>query len=376
MTPDMDPFDTAEDAEAEILAGNEEEVHVDSHVSKCPTCGANLVYSPEKRKLECPFCGNAVDVDLTEYAEEIPFANILGGAADWGETRVFTCANCGARTIISDKEIAPVCPSCGTPGVIDESDITGLRPNAVLPFLIDKPTAAERFKAWVKRKFFAPGKYKKSARPEQIAGNYFPAFTFDSDTFTSYRGRLGKYYYVTVRRNGKTYRQQRVRYFDIGGTYSLFFNDVLVYANESRDEKHLAALLPFATDQAQKYNEDFIYGFGAAQYDKDGTVCWGEAQEKMRGAIRRAILSQYTYDVVASLDMNVSYGKVTYKYMLLPVYIGHSKYRDKLYNFFVNGQSGKVAGKTPVSPVKVTLVALLGAAVLAGLGVLIYFLTS
>ena len=60
--------------------------------------------------------------------------------------------------------------------------------------------------------------------------------------------------------------------------------------------------------------------------------------------------------------------------MLFRSYIGHSKYRKKLYNFFVNGQNGHVAGKVPVSPVKVSLVVLLGLAALAGLGVLAYFL--
>ena len=69
----------------------------------------------------------------------------------------------------------------------------------------------------------------------------------------------------------------------------------------------------------------------------------------------------------------MSFGRVTYKYMLLPVYIGHSKYRKKLYNFFVNGQNGNVAGKTPVSPVKVTALVLLGLLAVVGIGLLIYF---
>lgn len=371
---DTAPFEEIGSEEDEIFAGRAREVHVDANVSKCPTCGANLTYSPTLKKLHCEFCGNNVDVDLTDFAEEIPFSELTkGGARSWDETRVFACKNCGARTIISKKEIAPVCPYCGTPNVVEESDLAGLKPNAVLPFLIDAQTAAQKFKAWVRRKFFAPRKYKKSAKAEQIRGNYFPAFTFDSDTFSSYTGKLGKYYYVTVRRNGKTYRQRRVRYFTIQGTYTRFFNDVLVYANRSRDEKTMGKLLPFETDYAQKYSEDFIYGFGAAQYDKDGTECWGEAQTRMRSAVQKAILAQYDHDVVASFDLRMSFGKITYKYLLLPVYIGHSTHRKKLYNFFVNGQNGNVAGKTPVSPLKVCALVLLGLAVIAGLGVLIYF---
>lgn len=274
---------------------------------------------------------------------------------------------------MSRKDIAPVCPYCGAHNVVEQKDLVGLKPNAVLPFLIDAKTAAEKFKAWARRRFFAPRKYKKSAKAEKIRGNYFPAFTFDSDTFSSYNGRLGKYYTVTVRRNGKTYTERRIRYFYISGTYSKFFNDVLIYANRNKDEKTMGKLLPFATDYAQKYNDDFIYGFGASQYEKEGTECWGEAQGKMREYVKNAILAQYTYDIIDSLNINMSFGRVTYKYMLLPVYIGHSKYRKKLYNFFVNGQNGNVAGKTPVSPVKVTALVLLGLLVVVGIGLLIYF---
>ena len=371
-----DPFEEFGDTEKESFTGERtREVKVDANVSKCPTCGANLVYSPARKKLHCEYCGTDVDVDLTEFAEEIPFSELLKSAPDWkDETRVFACKNCGARTIVSKKDIAPVCPYCGTKSVVEESDLVGLQPNAILLFRVYDKAASEKFKKRAKRKFYATRKYKKNVRPEQIRGNYFPAFTFDSDTFSTYNGRLGEYYYVTVRRNGKTYQERRVRYYSISGTYSRFFNDVLVYANKSRDEKRMNKLLPFATDYAQKYNEDFIYGFGATQYEKDGTECWIEAQARMRSAVQKAILSQYVYDFVDYLNVDTAFGKVTYKYMLLPVYIGHSKYNGKLYNFYVNGQNGNVAGKSPVSPVKVLFTVLIGLAALAGIGVLLYFL--
>lgn len=375
MSRENEPFEETAGAEEDrVLSGKEKEIHVDANVSKCPTCGANLVYSPMLKKLHCEYCGGNVDIDLTDYAEEVPFDRLTHTYEDWStETRIFACSNCGARTIVSRKDIAPVCPYCGAHNVVEQKDLVGLKPNAVLPFLIDAKTAAEKFKAWARRRFFAPRKYKKSAKAEKIRGNYFPAFTFDSDTFSSYNGRLGKYYTVTVRRNGKTYTEQRIRYFYISGTYSKFFNDVLIYANRNKDEKTMGKLLPFATDYAQKYNDDFIYGFGASQYEKEGTECWGEAQGKMREYVKNAILAQYTYDIIDSLNINMSFGRVTYKYMLLPVYIGHSKYRKKLYNFFVNGQNGNVAGKTPVSPVKVTALVLLGLLVVVGIGLLIYF---
>ena len=96
----------------------------------------------------------------------------------------------------------------------------------------------------------------------------------------------------------------------------------------------------------------------------------------MKNYLKKAILAQYRYDVVVSLNINTSHNNVTYKYMLLPVYVGHSAFRKKNYNFYVNGQNGNVAGKTPVSAAKVSILSIIGAAILAGLGVLIYFLAT
>ena len=67
----------------------------------------------------------------------------------------------------------------------------------------------------------------------------------------------------------------------------------------------------------------------------------------------------------------MSYEAITYKYLLLPIYVGHFSFRQKLYNFFVNGQNGKVTGKTPLSPIRVGLLVLLGLAAAAGIVALI-----
>ena len=60
-----------------------------------------------------------------------------------------------------------------------------------------------------------------------------------------------------------------------------------------------------------------------------------------------------------------------YKYILIPLYVGHCNWKTKLYNFFVNGFNGKVTGKAPVSPLKVGALVLLGIAVIVGI-VLLY----
>ena len=59
------------------------------------------------------------------------------------------------------------------------------------------------------------------------------------------------------------------------------------------------------------------------------------------------------------MRVNSRFSDITYKYLMLPIWVSSFKYNDKIYQFMVNGQTGKVYGKTPVSGWKVALVVFL-----------------
>ena len=127
-------------------------------------------------------------------------------------------------------------------------------------------------------------------------------------------------------------------------TSSMFFDDVLIQASTIINQKSLNKLQPFNTNDSNEYAQEFLSGFTANQYTKDGVACWEEAKTLIRQKLRAAILSQYTYDIVSSFNVSTECNNITYKYILLPVYVGHCNWRQKLYNFFVNGFNGKVTG--------------------------------
>lgn len=340
-------------------------------ITKCPQCGGNMVYSPEDHLLKCEYCGYGIVKELNNYSDEIDLDKLFEDKHnEWGqETHVFHCNNCGATEILSRKEIAKKCSFCGTTNVVEVEDVSGLKPNAVLPFLFDKTKACDYVIAWARKKLLAPKAFKTSVTPEETYGNFYPAFTFDSDTFSTYKGELGEYYYVTKRVNGKTVRERKVKWFHVSGTHSTDFDDILVQAINDKKQKYINGIKPFDTNHSQEYSPDFLQGFSATQYSKDGKTCWAEAKNTMSGIIRTQILSKHHHDVVKYLNVSTTYSDSTYKYVLLPVYVGHCDYSKKIYNYFVNGQSGKVSGKTPVSAIKVMFIILailiLVAAVLA-----------
>ena len=346
------------------------EVENDTSVTKCPACGANMIYLPGENCLYCEHCGTKQEIQ-SRNSEELAFERLLKENNTWAdETHVFRCENCGAKEVLDKNEFAKSCSFCGTTNIVETDELSGIKPNAIVPFRLSKDDACGIVKKWARKKLFAPRKFKKSVNLEEVKGVYNPAFSFDTSAFSHYSGVLGKYYYRTKRVNGKTVQERYVRYFNVSGNYSMFFDDVLIQASTIINQKSLNKLQPFNTNDSNEYAQEFLSGFTANQYTKDGVACWEEAKTLIRQKLRAAILSQYTYDIVSSFNVSTECNNITYKYILLPVYVGHCNWRQKLYNFFVNGFNGKVTGKTPVSPLKIFITVVVGLAVVSAVGFL------
>ena len=96
-----------------------------------------------------------------------------------------------------------------------------------------------------------------------------------------------------------------------------------------------------------------------------------DAKDIMDRKLKSKILSQYHYHVVDYINISTTHEKVTYKYVLLPIYNLVYNYKKKPYSVYVNGNTGKVMGKTPISPIKVSLL-VLGILAVIGLITLLY----
>ena len=358
----------------------EDESKVSTESIKCPACGSNMVFDPESQMLYCEHCGTKRSFNQDLQASEIDLMSGFNSddkAAEWGdEVTVFRCDNCGAKVVLKAGETAKCCPFCGTAHVEKSDELAGIKPNGVIPFLLTVEKAVERVKNWAKKKLFAPRKFKKSVNPENVKGVYSPCFTFDSKTTSVYRGRIGKTY-TRVVGSGKNQRTETyVVWKDISGTYYHNFDDILISAGNKVTQKTFEKLSPYDTNASKGYQENYLLGFMAYHYDKSIEDCWGLAKSKMDAIIRKGILSQYSYDQVAFLNISTSHEAVNYKYVMLPVYVGNFNYNQKLYNFYVNGVSGKTTGKTPVSLWRVLAAIGIGLATAASIGVLVYLLAN
>lgn len=325
---------------------------------KCPNCGGEAKFSPKKQKMVCNYCGCAFEVKLDDKIAENKLDDLLKKAVVWKDVEVYQCESCGAKEIISKQDVAMKCPFCGTSNIIKSDELAGLKPQGVVPFKLEKAEVSTIAKKWVKKKWLAPNKFRNSAEAENIKGVYSPVFTFDSDTKSSYEGQLGKNYTTTTYINGKPTTTVHTRYFHVSGNHDDKFDDLLIPASSRISTQDLAKIEPFETNDATAYKTELLRGYTATTYSKDGETCWTECQQEMNRIIEINILKNYDYDVKSYLNITTDYLNSTYKFVLLPIYVGAHTYNKKVYNFYVNGVTGKITGKAPYSGVKITFLVL------------------
>ncbi len=322
-------------------------------IYKCPGCGSNLSFDPASQSLKCTYCGYEEALSGVHSDEEHDFANAELSKWTSHEAHQARCQNCGANVIIDPNVLSLNCPFCDTPMVVSTEEIEGLKPDRVIPFLITNQVAQENYRKWLKKRFMAPHKVKKEIPNPTMNSVYVPTWTFDAFVVAGYKGRLGKRYTKTV--NGKTVTE--TRYFSISGTVQRQVDDCLVCSGQKMDQKELSKIEPYHTNEAYIYDNRYLSGHTTEHYSLELKDGWKVAQGIIEKQLEAQILAQYDYDVVDYLNVYPKYDNIKYKYVILPAWLCRYLYNHKTFRFVVNGETGKVSGKFPISPVKVSIIA-------------------
>jgi hypothetical protein len=67
-------------------------------------------------------------------------------------------------------------------------------------------------------------------------------------------------------------------------------------------------------------------------------------------------------------SMQARYSDVTFKHVLLPVWLASYRWRNKAYQVVVNGRTGAVSGERPYSAIKIAIAVILALIVAAAIG--------
>jgi DNA-directed RNA polymerase subunit RPC12/RpoP len=383
MPPPAPPApDAVEPEDVEADSGPATDV---DHQFPCPQCGASMSFDPTVTSIKCPYCEHEVAIPSSEAdINELDFHTYLQQAAsdaDTVEAITVTCQACGAVTTLDEHATAGNCPFCGTAIVSEGVSQQTIRPRSLLPFKVTQQESHDLFASWVKSRWFAPNKLKQYARSERgnLSGIYVPYWTYDADTVSRYRGKRGDHYMVsesyTTTENGKTVQKtrqvQKTRWRSVSGVVLRSFDDVLVVATHSLPRAIADKLEPWDMENLVPYEASYLSGFRAERYQVGLEEGFDEAKGIMDKDIRKAIEHDIGGDRQKISSMSTQHNDLTFKHLLLPIWISSYRFHEKTYQFLVNGRTGEVQGERPYSWVKIASLVVGVVALVAG----IYFAT-
>jgi predicted RNA-binding Zn-ribbon protein involved in translation (DUF1610 family) len=349
----------------------------DTRTYPCPSCGGMLVFHPDSQALKCIHCGNGRPIS-PQFAQPGPVAKrdlgramqelaVLVAQQPTTLEKEVVCQSCGGRTLFAGTLTAVRCPYCNTP--IQRDDVqaahTRLPLDGVLPLHVSEQKAREQIEAWINGRWFAPNEFKKYRELGSFTSIYLAYFDYDAATRTHYTGMRGVNRYVTVRDGDQTRTEVRTDWYPASGTVDNTFIDVTGLANSGLDEHKVQELEPWPMDLLRPYSPEYVAGHLSRTYDQDaGQVFEARVRGRLEGVIESTVRSDIGGDQQRVNSMDVNWLSLTFNHLALPVWMLTVTYRSRPFNVFINGVTGEVQGQRPWSAVKITLMVLLGVAIL------------
>lgn len=348
----------------------------------CKACGAKLNWDPSERALKCPYCGHVEKIDpANSNVREQDFQATLEKQIEEKTTlpdrpEEIRCPSCGAIVLLEANVRTDQCPFCAThlENAKPEQARGQIVPHCVLPFGVSQKDAIKAFNDWIQSRWFAPNDLRQLANLGQLNGVYVPFWTYDSMTYTHYTGMRGDDYWVTVTytdrdANGRsvtrTRQERRTRWTYVSGEVDHFFDDVLVCASKSLPTDLVTTLEPWDLKLLQDFRGEYLAGFRTERYTITLGEGFGVAQQIMDGEIRILCMHDIGGDHQRLNDVETQHVGVTFKHILLPIWLAVYRYRDTTYRILVNARTGEVVGTRPYSAWKIFFLILAIAAAIA-----------
>ena len=328
---------------------------------QCPACTGPMHFVGSSGKLECDYCGSTYEVaeieamfaakeDQAEAAYTAAQEKGSDGGNYWTDEetagmKTYSCPSCGAEIVCDETTAATECVYCGNPTVVPGQFSGGLKPDYVIPFKLDKEAAIAALKKYYKGKKFLPKAFAAENHISEIKGVYVPFWLSSGqvECEAEYRASNSETYTEGDYEVTKTmhYRVHRGGYF----TYDMVPTD----ASTKMPDAHMDSIEPFNYSEMKPFSTAYLPGFLADKYDVSPEESSKRVFERVRGSAAVMLgRTVDTYQTVEQVNSNVDLESGETKYALLPVWMLHTKWKDKDYLFAMNGQTGKLIGDLPV----------------------------
>lgn len=291
-----------------------------------------------------------------------------------------SCQACGSTLLLDSNLRTTVCPYCASPSVVERPPSANRpAPSFVVGFVVDHDRAAAAVRDWINSSsIFARSDFKQAA-PELTRGVYLPAYLYGAIADSNYSARIGENYtetetYTTTDSKGNTVTRTRTvtktEYRSLSGQHSTYIVDIVVTASAGVTNDALEAVEPFDLRALRRYDPSFISGWLAEDPSRSKDDCFQLSHDESVEKVGHMLHDFMPGDSHRNLEFETHLSQEVIDLVLLPVWSFAVRYAENQppVQILVNGQTGRVGGKVPISVVKVITAILVGIAVFAGVG--------
>ena len=285
-----------------------------------------------------------------------------------GATRTFRCENCGSEVDAPREQRSLRCPFCDSAYVAELpiEQRTGQRPEFIIGFEVSREKAQEIFFQWIgKNSFFRPSDLVTKAATEKQQGVYIPFWHFSMKAMSEWSAQIGEYWYRTEsytvknaegKSEVRTRTVQETEWWPLSGIYRKYYSGYLVSASKGLPQREALAIQPYRLNTMMRYRPMYLAGWMAEEFSVSRETAMAATQQEFRTRDYNAINAFLPGDVQSGLTVHTNLEVGGSDLILLPIHVLSYRYRDKVYRFLVNGQTGKVYGEKPWSSSKIAAV--------------------
>lgn len=325
---------------------------------KCPNCGAHIEFNESTQTMTCEFCESSFNLaDLAaqssstgaEGATPQHAWDVVSGGheVELGEgqenLRAWTCPSCGGQIIGGENTVATRCPYCDNNAIIASQLEGSFKPDYVIPFSKTKEEAQAAYRENCEGRRLLPRDYLSEERLEDITGMYVPFWLYSCDVHGSFKFEAEK--------RTERFTDTQVDHYECNRVGNLSFHHVPADGSKSMDDTYMEAIEPFDFSELKPFDTAYLSGHLADRYD----VAHHENVDRIRQRLQKGTEDAFAepiherYGICSATERHVEFSNQNVEQALLPVWMLNARYDGELYSFAMNGQTGELIGRLPVS---------------------------
>lgn len=331
----------------------------------CPNCSTAVPYTKDDvgKSVKCSKCGTDIMV--------------VGVPEQPTDLMELTCSSCGGAMKMVPGVAKLTCQFCGStffmPSVLkaEEEREGGLEcPKFLAPFALDEKGVLEKLVAWLEGGMFTPGDADKVSKLAKLDGFYAPTYVFECDATSSWTGEYStthtrpvtrtRYNAASKRHETYTDHEQYKEWHHTSGTHKGHYRTPVTGDDTALSQTDLDGI---AGDRARYANDEGAGPLATAdpgRYEvKQPTITPEDAWARGRSRVEELEHDACSGEVERLQSCNTEVSGMKARLVFQPIWNLIYLYKNKKFNAVMDGRTGGVSGKRPVSKTKIVIAVIL-----------------